>query len=135
MKIIKYDFNELVNKSQKTITEKENLLNYSEFLNLNFKLFKSKGIVYFIYVKEKETYELKYIGRSKGELFKTRITNHFHHKHKKTGSKIKEIKKEMASGKSVKLNFLITEPASLRTLLEAELILKNKQTLWNKQKG
>ena len=38
MTTIKYDFNELVNKSQKTITKKENLLSYNEFLNIDFKL-------------------------------------------------------------------------------------------------
>lgn len=83
---------------------------------------KNLGIVYFIYVLRNSETKLHYIGKSKGQLFRTRIRNHLVKKHKKTGAKLKLVLAERKKGNDIKFKFLTTEPESLRNMLEEDLI-------------
>lgn len=97
------------------------------------------GIVYFIYVTNKETNltELKYIGKSRGSKFKNRIKNHFVKPNKGTQTKNDFIKAEWEKENECSFNFIITKPESLRNLLEEDLIkeyVKDRNQLWNFKK-
>lgn len=131
MKIVSLDISKTINEALDLVYKKNALFTYDEFL-ASYKLsdFKNTGVVYFIYSDK----ELKYIGKSRGHLFRQRMRNHFVYKNKKTGSKLEQIENEKAI---VRIGFFLTEPESLRNCIEEELILclKGNHTLWNRQKG
>lgn len=133
---IKAEFSSFIETAKKFITVKESLFKYNSHLDIDFKLLKNKGVVYFIFVTEKKSNitTLKYIGKSKGDLFKQRITNHFDHSHEQTGTKRQEIQKEIAKKNTVEFSFFTTEPESLRNLIEEELINIYGKELWNGRK-
>ena len=84
---IKNNFFENISKAKKII-ETDSYKKVFNLEELDFSYLKGKGIVYFIFVTSKDgNSELKYIGKSRGHLFKQRMINHFHHSHKKTGTK------------------------------------------------
>lgn len=83
---------------------------------------KNLGIVYFIYMLRNSETKLHYIGKAKGQLFRTRIRNHLVKKHKKTGAKLKLVLAEREKGNDIKFKFIATEPESLRNMLEEDLI-------------
>ncbi|WP_405378254.1 GIY-YIG nuclease family protein [Nonlabens sp. Asnod3-A02] len=97
--------------------------------------YKGIGIVYFMYLFDKNTRETKlvYIGKSKGYIFKTRIRNHIFKKHPKTGSKLANVKAEIVKGNEIKIKFLKVNPESFRNTLEEELI-NHYRPSWNIQK-
>lgn len=97
--------------------------------------YKGTGIVYFMYLFDKNTKETKlvYIGKSKGYIFKTRVRNHVFKKHPKTGSKLALVQSEVAKGNKIKMKFLQVSPESFRNTLEEELI-NHFRPSWNIQK-
>ena len=131
MKKIELDLSSEIDELQHYFTEQNDFYNHEEILNLDFKGF---GLVYGIYLKTEEKVTLKYIGKSKGYLFKRRIINHFIKKHKKTGSKLNLILNEINEGNKILIKFIKTIPESYRNTIEEELINKNKPD-WNIQKG
>ena len=109
----------------------EGLITHDSISEINFK---EKGIVYIIYVTDKNNVtSIKYIGKSKGVYFKTRIRNHFIKKNKKTGAKLELIKNEFKKGNNVRLKYIETQPESYRNMLEEELI-NHFFPIWNIQK-
>lgn len=128
------NFSEIIQVAKDFVESKKDRIEYNKN-NLNFSDLKNKGVVYFIFVTEKETQntQLKYIGKSKSNLFKQRLTNHFDHSHYKTSTKRSEIEKEILKKNKVEYSYLITQPESLRNLIEEELIcfFKDKTSLWN----
>jgi hypothetical protein len=129
---IKIQFSTSIDLAIDFVLKKSNLINPDDSSVINYK---NIGIVYFIYLvnKENESTSLVYIGKSKGYLFKTRIRNHFFKKHPKTGSKLAKIKSELAQGNEIKLKFLKVKPESFRNTLEEELI-NHFRPVWNIQK-
>lgn len=132
MDTISIEIDSLIKKSKETVEKRKDLISYEEFRLLDINIYKTKGVVYFIYIQSGNEFSLKYIGKSRGGLFKQRIRNHFHSKHQKTGSKLNEITKEIKKGNLVRLNFITTDPESLRNLVEEELIKIYKKKLWNR---
>lgn len=118
-----------------TISEFENckLFDVDELLSEKFK--KENGIVYKLYVQNGNECELKYIGKSTGEYFKTRLKAHFKNIGKGTQSKYKKIEIEQNSKRKVLIKYIETSPIYLRNLIEEMLInyyLNNiKIDLWN----
>lgn len=110
--------------------KKENFIEPNDSVIINYKNF---GIVYFVYIVNKNKTSLVYIGKSKGHLFKTRIRNHFYKKHPKTGSKLSMVQDELARGNELKLKFIKVTPESFRNTLEEELI-NHFSPIWNIQK-
>ena len=117
----------------KTISEFETrkLFDVDELLNEKFT--KENGIVYKFYVESKNGFELKYIGKSTGEYFKTRLKAHFKNIGKGTQSKFKKIEFEQKHKRKVLVKYIETKPIYLRNLVEEMLIdyYKNKIELWN----
>lgn len=131
MTLISFDIDELIKKAKKFVENQNKMFTYEEFLELNYSNYKNRGVVYFLYVENKGSFELKYVGKSKGKYFRQRMRNHFYKKHARTGSKLKTIQKEIEKKNSVKLNFITTEPESIRNVIEEELIKIYKPNLWN----
>ena len=75
---------------------------------------------------------LVYIGKTKSNLAKERLKNHLFYKHKKTGSKLKYIKKAIQEYSTIDISFIYIEPESLRNYIEEELIIQHKPR-WNIQ--
>jgi len=93
--------------------------------------------VYSIFIAEKdsEKYNIAYIGQTKSEYARTRLTNHLIKKHDKTGAKLKIVKKLIKSGGRIKISWISIKPMSLRHYVEEELIKKYKdKLLWNQNK-
>ena len=83
----------------------EKIISLTENYILNSKYYKieeidklvysrQNGIVYFFYIKENNNFILKYIGKSTGKGFKTRLRAHFFGIGKGTQSKFEKINKE-----------------------------------------
>jgi hypothetical protein len=133
MEQINGSFTKFVNRAKEFIYSQEDLRSYEDFRKLS-NSFKGSGVVYFIFVVEKNTPSLKYIGKSKGELFKQRIKNHFEGANEKTGTMHKKIVEEAAKNNKVLISYLLTNPESLRNLIEEELIKDCSSNLWNRRK-
>lgn len=92
---------------------------------------RKNGIIYFIYVRFNNQFILKYIGKSNGKGFKTRLRAHFFGIGRGTQSKYDKIRLE----NEVAFKFIETKPNALRNLLEEILIekytLEKDSTLWN----
>jgi hypothetical protein len=137
IKLAESIINNLVLESEKKIkssdkyrVEQIELIN-KEIINLN------NGIIYQIYVAEKTKISLKYIGKSRGKYFKTRLKAHFKNIGKGTKSKFDLISSELKKGNDVYFKFIELSPDSLRNLIEEELIKKTKINdlkLWNYKK-
>lgn len=116
-----------------TISEFETckLFNVDELLNKSFE--KTNGIVYKFYVENGTELELKYIGKSTGAYFKTRLKAHFKNIGKGTQSKFKKIELEQNAKRKVLIKYIETKPIYLRNLIEEMLIdhYKKKVELWN----
>ncbi len=116
-----------------TISEFETckLFDVDELLSQSFD--KKNGIVYKFYVENGTEYELKYIGKSTGEYFKTRLKAHFKNIGIGTQSKFKKIEFEQKHNRKVLIKFIETKPIYLRNLIEEMLIdnYKKKIELWN----
>ncbi|MDM1042100.1 MULTISPECIES: GIY-YIG nuclease family protein [Empedobacter] len=94
----------------------------------SLKINRTNGIIYFIYIKKNNEYILKYIGKSNGKYFKSRLKAHFFGIGKGTQSKFERIKLE----DDVYFKYIETTPNSLRNLIEELLIEKyQSQNLWN----
>ena len=94
----------------------------------SLKINRTNGIFYFIYIKKNNEYILKYIGKSNGKYFKSRLKAHFFGIGKGTQSKFERIKLE----DDVYFKYIETTPNSLRNLIEELLIEKyQSQNLWN----
>lgn len=94
----------------------------------SLKINPTNGIIYFIYIKKNNEYILKYIGKSNGKYFKSRLKAHFFGIGKGTQSKFERIKLE----DDVYFKYIETTPNSLRNLIEELLIEKyQSQNLWN----
>ena len=94
----------------------------------SLKINRTNGIIYFIYIKKNNEYILKYIGKSNGKYFKSRLKAHFFGIGKGTQSKFERIKLE----DDVYFKYIETTPNSLRNLIEELLIEKyQSQNFWN----
>jgi hypothetical protein len=131
MKKFEINLSREIEEAHSYFSEQSQFYKHKEILNLDFKDF---GVVYALYLKVGESIELKYIGKSKGYLFKRRIINHFIKKHEKTGSKLNLIYNEFNQGNKVLIKLIKTVPESYRNTIEEELINKNRPD-WNIQKG
>ena len=118
----------------------EKIISLTENYILNSKYYKieeidklvysrQNGIVYFFYIKEDDNFILKYIGKSTGKGFKTRLKAHFFGIGKGTQSKFEKINKE----KEVVYKFIETKPLALRNFIEEILIERYSMIneLWN----
>jgi phage regulator Rha-like protein len=133
---IKNDFLENIKEAINFVNSKNKRLVFN-INNLNLSNLKGKGVIYFIFITSKDGItSLKYIGKSRGHLFKQRLVNHFDHSHKLTATKREEINREIDNGNIVEYSFLTTQPESLRNSIEEELIIyfKEKTLLWNGRK-
>jgi hypothetical protein len=122
------------NELQKnSILEFENskLFEVDELLNQTFE--KGNGIVYQFYVENGEKYDLKYIGKSTGKYFKTRLKAHFKNIGKGTQSKFQKISFEEKAKRKVLVKYIETKPIYLRNLIEEMLInyYKKEIQIWN----
>ncbi len=108
---------------------------HDESFNFSSLNLKEKGIVYFIFITNKETKltELKYIGKSRGRKFQNRMKNHFVKPNKGTQTKHEFIISEEKKGNICSFNYIKTKPESLRNMIEEELINYYTKThnLWN----
>lgn len=94
----------------------------------SLKINRTNGIIYFIYIKKNNEYIFKYIGKSIGKYFKSRLKAHFFGIGKGTQSKFERIKLE----DDVYFKYIETTPNSLRNLIEELLIEKyQSQNFWN----
>lgn len=128
------DLSTCIKDAENFVLSKNNRVTFNHN-NLIFEGLKNKGVVYFIFVTDNSTKQtkLRYIGKSKGNLFKQRLKNHFDHAHVMTATKQSEVKNELNKGNKVEYSFLTTQPESLRNSIEEELIslFKEKTSLWN----
>tara|TARA_R110000751_G_scaffold39719_15_gene94590 strand:- start:39113 stop:39532 length:420 start_codon:yes stop_codon:yes gene_type:complete len=130
--VLSAEFKTITDKAIAFVEDVSNLLNTTDNSITNYK---GTGIVYFMYLFDKNTKETKlvYIGKSKGYIFKTRVRNHVFKKHPKTGSKLALVQSEVAKGNKIKMKFLQVSPESFRNTLEEELI-NHFRPSWNIQK-
>ncbi|MDW2322671.1 hypothetical protein R7127_20600 [Vibrio sp. 1159] len=91
--------------------------------------------IYAIFECKKESGEttLKYIGKTSRHLARQRLRNHLIKKHSATGAKLKEVQKSVREGNLIKVAYLPIEPESLRNYVEEELIILNKNAVWNRE--
>jgi hypothetical protein len=126
---LKEDINSLVLRT-KDAFDKE--LFYIDFNQIKFNQLLNFGIVYIIYIENNGVYIPKYIGKSKGKYFKSRLKSHLEGVGVKNGTSSKFYR--IINEKNVCFKFIRTEPCSLRNLLE-ELLIENFSTenheLWN----
>ena len=95
---------------------------------------RNNGVLYKIYIDSGSGLELKYIGKSRGKYFKTRLKAHFKNIGKGTQSKYDFINHQISIGNKVYFKFIELSPCSLRNLIEEEIIKKSKidgLELWN----
>ena len=85
---------------------------------------KTNGYVYQFF----EDGVLKYTGKSSGGLFRNRLRAHFLGMGTGTSSKYDFIKEALANDKTIGIRSIQTNPASLRNLIEEELITEMKET-------
>ena len=98
---------------------------------------RNNGILYKIYTDSGSGLDVKYIGKSRGKYFKTRLKAHFKNIGKGTQSKYDFINHQILIGSKVYFKFIELSPCSLRNLIEEETIKKSKidgKELWNYKK-
>jgi len=95
---------------------------------INNSIFHGDKNIYAIY----ENDILVYIGKTKSNLAKERLKNHLFYKHKKTGSKLKYVKKAIQKNYTIDISSIYITPESLRNYIEEELIIQHKPS-WNIQ--
>ena len=98
---------------------------------------RNNDILYKIYIDSGTGLEIKYIGKSRGKYFKTRLKAHFKNIGKGTQSKYDFITHHISIGNKVYFKFIELSPCSLRNLIEEEIIKKSKMDgleLWNYKK-
>lgn len=125
-------WNELLNSSLSKFSSSQKY-DVDELLNQKFE--NKYGIVYFFYTENGEKHDLKYIGKSTGKGFKTRLKAHFYNIGIGTQSKFKRIQFEKECGRKVYVKYIITNPIYLRNFIEEMLIdyhkTKMKLEFWN----
>lgn len=108
------DINDIIkcaNKEFKT-SKKYKISDDFNIESLNVDYDKSYGIVYIFYLDSFKKDNIRYIGKSKGKYFKTRLKAHLFDIGTGTSSKFEFIKREG----NVYLCFIQTKPESLRNL-------------------
>jgi hypothetical protein len=120
------------------LNEADSEINESPFYNeksINqMNIEKDIGIIYVLFSCGKSESVPVYVGKSKGEYFKTRLKAHFYNIGKGTKNKFEFIQKERKSGRDVKFKYIQTKPNSLRNLIEELFIEKYLAAniyLWN----
>ncbi len=96
------------------------------------------GNVYALWVKHKgsSVWKLVYIGQRKSRDIHTRLIDHLFKKSRKTGSKLREIKKELREGGRIGVTIIEIFPDEMRMAIEERLIVmqkRKKNHLWNVQ--
>ncbi|WP_279486570.1 GIY-YIG nuclease family protein [Aeromonas veronii] len=93
--------------------------------------------VYAIYTADhnSDSYSLRYIGKTRKSLARTRLKNHLIKKHEKTGAKLSKVIDHVQSGGKIKISWVSVSPESLRNYIEEELIEKHSESNWNKHAG
>ena len=96
-----------------------------------------KANVYAIFTAPKDSgaYTIRYIGKTKKNLARERVTNHLIKKNEKTGAKLTEIVAHIQAGGKVRISWAGIEPESLRNYIEEELINRHKEADWNRENG
>jgi hypothetical protein len=96
---------------------------------------RNQANIYAIFLRErdkKSPWQVVYVGERKSSGLRERITEHLIAKDRRTGSKLDEIKKAVASNHEVGLSFIMVTPEALRLSVEETIIAKNKERLpWN----
>ena len=91
--------------------------------------------IYVIYTTDKNSKErvLRYVGKTKRNLARQRLTNHLIKKHKKTGAKLNRVIDHIQSGGSIEIAWVTIEPESLRNYVKEELIKLHQESNWNRE--
>jgi len=91
--------------------------------------------VYAIFLRPhgtEEQWQPVYVGERKSVGLRERITQHLIDKDTRTGSKLDEIKRAVATKQDIGLSFIKVEPESLRLYVEEAIIANHKNELeWN----
>lgn len=107
--------------------------------NLLDNINKKAGIYALFMPKEKDQWELLYIGQTQSKTSKQRIRSHIVWRNKKTksgkftGSQFDEVQEIVMSGKELGFSFVEIHPAPLRHYVEENLI-EELSPPWNKHK-
>lgn len=126
---------ELINNFNDDIWKK-NTLNIKELNNDCLSCLRNNANLYTIYTRNfiSDKWLPVYVGESKSEGMRERITQHLIYKHSETGSKLNNVKKIVRNGGKIGLSLLKVEPESLRLYVEEYIINNSGQDklVWNK---
>lgn len=91
--------------------------------------------LYAIFTAEKGSadFKLRYIGKTKRDLARSRIRSHLIKRNEGTGAKLENVLQHIESGGLVAISWIQIEPESLRNYLEEALINRHGEADWNKQ--
>ena len=72
-------------------------------------------------------------GQSKSDGLRNRCYQHLVKKHRKTGSKLNDVRKSVSEGRKVAVAYVMVRPESLRHFVEDTIIAaESAQLTWNK---
>lgn len=144
------DFNKLVRRCKSLLFKQNDIIpiRYSshkknirervkESRNINkeaiSKLVNNGANIYALWIKRaKGKWELKYIGQRKESGIRERLCQHLFSKHKKTGSQLEKIKREVRENHKIGVSCIRVVPDAMRSSVEEGLISRHKgQLLWN----
>lgn len=97
------------------------------------KLVNNGANIYALWVKRaKGRWELKYIGQRKESGIRERLCQHLFSKHKKTGSQLENIIREVGENHKIGVSCIRVVPDAMRSSVEEGLISEHKDSpLWN----
>lgn len=85
--------------------------------------------------KDDDKWCLRYVGQTKIDLARTRLTHHLISKHEITGAKLKLVRKAVNGGLQLGLKLIHVEPTALRHYIEEEILKESTDGSldWNKK--